>query len=84
MKKIITFLCAALIITSCCNSNDNSQSKHDKPLQTIKLGLEYNVTKTTIEKHTYIVVSGPYKLEIEHDPECPYCKEKHKIEITDF
>ena len=77
MKKIITLLSVALILSSCYNSNDNS-------LQTKVLGWEYDISKTTIENHTYIVVSGPYRLAIEHDPECPYCKEQHKLETTDF
>jgi thioredoxin-related protein len=84
MKKIITLLSAALILSSCCNSNNNSQSKHDEVQQTTLFGWEYQVAKTIIEKHTYIVVSAPYKLAMEHDPECPYCKEQHKLETTDF
>lgn len=88
MKKIITLLSAALILSSCCNENGNSQSRHDKVLQTTILGWEYDISKTIIENHTYIIVSGPYRLAMEHDPECPYCKTQefpeHKLETTDF
>jgi hypothetical protein len=86
MKKIITLLSAALILSSCCN--DNSQSRYDEVPQTTVFGWEYQVAKTVIENHTYIVVSGPYRLTMEHDPECPYCKTQelpeHKLETTDF
>ena len=81
MKKIITLLSAALIMISC--SNDNT-SDTPKELKTIILGFEYSISKTQIEDHTYIIVSGPYRLGMEHDPECPYCKEQHKLETTDF
>jgi thioredoxin-related protein len=81
MKKFITLLSAALILSSCCNSND-------KIMETTILGWEYDISKTIIENHTYIVVSGPYRLAMEHDPECPYCKAQefpeHKLETTDY
>jgi hypothetical protein len=86
MKKFITLLSAALILSSCCN--DNSQSRYDEVLQTTVFGWEYQVEKTVIENHTYIVVSGANRMGLAHDPECPYCKTQelpeHKLETTDF
>lgn len=88
MKKFITLLSAALILSSCCNENGNSQSKQNEVLQTKVLGWEYFIEKTIIENHVYIMVTGANRMGLAHDPECPYCKTQefpeHKLETTDF
>lgn len=80
MKKLLYILAATFMMTSCCNENTEIQSA--------KIEDFCDVCKTKIENHTYILLYGYYRLALEHDPECPYCKEhgfpEHKLETTDY
>ena len=82
MKKLLYILAATFMLASCCNCNENTE------IQSAKIEKFCNVCKTKIENHTYIVLYGYYRLALEHDPECPYCKEhgfpEHKLETTDY
>jgi hypothetical protein len=83
MKKLLYFLVATFMMASCCNCNENTEAESN--IQSVKIENFCKVYKTKIENHTYILLSG-YALE--HDPECPYCKEhgfpEHKLETTDY
>lgn len=86
MKKLLYILSATFMLASCCNCNENTESESD--IQSTKIEHLCEVYKTKIENHTYIVLYGYYRLALEHDPECPYCKEhgfpEHKLETTDY
>ena len=86
MKKLLYILRATFMLASCCNCNENTESESD--IRSTKIENFCEVYKTKIENHTYIVLSGYYRLALEHDPECPYCKEhgfpEHKLETTDY
>ena len=73
-------MAATFMLTSCCSENTEIQST--------KIEDYCEVYKTKIENHTYILLYGYYRLALEHDPECPYCKEhgfpEHKLETTDY
>ena len=79
MKKLLYILAAAFMIS--CNENTEE-------IQSTNIEEHCSVYKTKIENHTYIVLYGYYRLALEHDPECPYCKEhgfpEHKLETTDY
>ena len=74
---------ATFMLASCCNCNENTEE-----IQSAKIENFCEVYKTKIENHTYILLYGYYRLALEHDPECPYCKEhgfpEHKLETTDY
>jgi hypothetical protein len=80
MKKLLYILTATFMMASCCSENTEIQST--------KIEDYCEVYKTKIENHTYILLYGYYRLALEHDPECPYCKEhgfpEHKLETTDY
>lgn len=80
MKKLLYILAATFMLASCCSENTEIQSA--------KIEDFCDVCKTKIENHTYILLYGYYRLALEHDPECPYCKEhgfpEHKLETTDY
>ena len=82
MKKLLYILAATFMLASCCNCNENTE------IQSTKIEEFCQVYKTKIENHTYIVLYGYNRLALEHDPECPYCKEhsfpEHKLETTDY
>lgn len=85
MKKIITLLSAALLITACCNDNTTKE----KPFIDDKYVDAFcTFRKVKIENHTYIMLTDGQRMGFTHDPECPYCKEQnfpeHKLETTDF
>ena len=79
-------MAATFVFASCCNCNENTKVESDIP--STKIEDFCHVYKTKIENHTYIVLTGYYRLALEHDPECPYCKEhgfpEHKLETTDY
>ena len=82
MKKLLYILAATFMLASCCNCNENTE------IRSTKIEDLCSVYKTKIENHTYIVLYGYYRLALEHDPECPYCKDngfpEHKLETTDY
>jgi hypothetical protein len=86
MKKLLYILAATFMLASCCNCNENTEAESN--IQSAKIENFCEVYKTKIENHTYILLSGYYRLALEHDPECPYCKEQgfpeHKLETTDY
>jgi hypothetical protein len=86
MKKLLYILTATFMLASCCNCNENTEVESN--IQSAKIENFCEVYKTKIENHTYILLSGYYRLALEHDPECPYCKEhgfpEHKLETTDY
>jgi hypothetical protein len=86
MKKLLYILTATFMLASCCNCNENTEAESN--IQSAKIENFCEVYKTKIENHTYILLSGYYRLALEHDPECPYCKEhgfpEHKLETTDY
>ena len=86
MKKLLYILAATFMLASCCNCNENTEAESN--IQSAKIENFCEVYKTKIENHTYILLSGYYRLALEHDPECPYCKEhglpEHKLETTDY
>ena len=84
MKKIITLLSAALIMTSCSNSNETEATTEIPFADTQYIDAYYTIRKVKIENHTYIMLTGANRAGLAHDPECPYCKEQHKLETTDF
>ena len=83
MKKLLYILAATFMMTSCCNCSENTEEIPSTSIENY-----CSVYKTKIENHTYIVLYGYYRLALEHDPECPYCKEhgfpEHKLETTDY
>lgn len=86
MKKLLYILTATFMLASCCNCNENTEAESD--IRSTNIEEHCSVYKTKIENHTYIVLYGYYRLALEHDPECPYCKEhsfpEHKLETTDY
>lgn len=84
MKKLLYILAATFMLASCCNENTEIESD----IQSTPIANYCSVYKTKIENHTYILLYGYYRLALEHDPECPYCKEhgfpEHKLETTDY
>ena len=86
MKKLLYILTATFMLASCCNCNENTEVERN--IQSTKIENFCSVYKTKIENHTYILLHGYYRLALEHDPECPYCKEhgfpEHKLETTDY
>lgn len=80
-------MAATFMLASCCNCNENTEVERDIQ-QSAKIENFCNVYKTKIENHTYILLCGYHRLALEHDPECPYCKEhgfpEHKLETTDY
>jgi hypothetical protein len=86
MKKLLYILTATFMLASCCNCNENTEVERN--IQSAKIENFCEVYKTKIENHTYILLYGYYRLALEHDPECPYCKEhgfpEHKLETTDY
>jgi hypothetical protein len=84
MKKLLYILTATFMMASCCNEN----TEVERDIQSAKIEDFCDVYKTKIENHTYILLFGHYHLALEHDPECPYCKEhgfpEHKLETTDY
>ena len=88
MRKLFYILAATFMVASCC-CNDNTENTPVYTKTTLRVGGDiYSVYKTKIENHTYIVLHGYYRLALEHDPECPYCKDngfpEHKLETTDY
>ena len=88
MKKLLYILAASFMMISCSSENcsENTKVKNDIPFVKVEeCGI--NVRKTKIENHTYILLFGHRRMALEHDPECPYCKEqeltKHKSETTE-
>jgi hypothetical protein len=88
MKKIITLLSAALIITSCSDCTKTDSSTEIPYVDTTYFKSYYHIHKLKIENHNYIMITGVNRMGLEHDPECPYCKAQefpeHKLETTDF
>ena len=84
MKKIITLLSAALLITACCNCNETEPTTEIPYADTTYLETFYSIKKVKIENHVYIMITGANRMGLAHDPECQYCKEQHKLETTDF
>lgn len=87
MKKLLYILAATFMMASCCS--ENTEIEGVRQSTTLEFGGNHcSVYKTKIENHTYIVLYGYYRLALEHDPECPYCKEhgfpEHKLEKTDY
>lgn len=81
-------MAATFMLASCCNCNENTPVTQVNTGK-IKVGIaSYDVYKTKIENHTYIIVTAYHHFGLEHDPECPYCKEhgfpEHKLETTDY
>ena len=78
MKKLLYILAASFMMISCSSENCSENcSENDIPFVKIEdFGSVINVKKTKIENHTYILLYGYRRLAIEHDPECPYCKEQ--------
>lgn len=80
-------MATSFMMASCCNCNENTEVE-SAATQSIKLYDYCSVYKTKIENHTYIVLYSYYRLALEHDPECPYCKEhgfpENKLETTDY
>ena len=86
MRKLLYILTATFMVASCCT---NSEQTVNRTKTSIRVdGSHYNVYKVNIENHTYIMVTGYYRMGLEHDPECPYCKEhgfpERKLETTDY
>lgn len=85
MKKLLYILAATFMVASCCT---NSVPVNSTETSIRVYGNLYNVYKVNIENHTYIMITGYSRLGLEHDPECPYCKEhgfpEHKLETTDY
>lgn len=73
MKKLIYILVATFMMASCCSDNTPVIKANTGVIRVA--GNPCNVYKTKIENHTYILLEGYYRLALEHDPECPYCKE---------
>ena len=80
MRKLLYILAATFIVASCNESRTNVE-----PVDSSAISIEghyYNIYKVKIENHTYIMMTG-YGTGLEHDPECPYCKEhgfpEHKL-----
>ena len=78
MKKLLYILAASFMMISCSSENCSENcSENDIPFVKIEeYGSVFDVKKTKIENHTYILLYGYRRLAIEHDPECPYCKEQ--------
>ena len=85
MKKLLYILAATFMVASCC-TNSVPVNRTETSIRVD--GNHYNVYKVNIEDHTYIMVTGYYRMGLEHDPECPYCKDngfpEHKLETTDY
>lgn len=85
MKKLLYILATMFAMASCYD--ENIPVSQDNGAIRIE-GNIYNVYKVELENHTYILLHGYYRLALEHDPECPYCKEhgfpEHKLETTDY
>mgnify|MGYP006967354568 CR=1 FL=1 len=85
MKKLLYILVATFMVASCC-TNGEPVNRTETSIRVD--GNHYNVYKVKIENHTYIMITGYYRMGLEHDPECPYCKEhgfpEHKLETTDY
>ena len=84
MKKLFYILATSFMMISC--SSENTKVENDIPFVKVEeCGI--NVRKTKIENHTYILLLGHRRMALEHDPECPYCKEqeltKNKSETTE-
>lgn len=89
MKKLLYILTATFMLSSCCNYNENTENTPVYTKTTLRVsGETYSVYKVKLENHTYILLNGYYRLALEHDPECPYCKDngfpEHKLETTDY
>jgi hypothetical protein len=88
MKKLLYILAATFMLASCCNCSENTPVTQVNTGEIRVGGTPYNVYKIKIENHTYIMLTGYYRMGLEHDPECPYCKEhgfpEHKLETTDY
>lgn len=86
MKKLLYILSATFMLASCCTNNSVPVNRTETSIRVD--GNLYNVYKVKIENHTYIMITGYYRMGLEHDPECPYCKEhgfpEHKLETTDY
>ena len=86
MKKLLYILAATFMMASCCGENTPVTQVNTGRI--IVDGNPYSVYKIKIENHTYIMMVGYYRMGLEHDPECPYCKEHdfpvHKLETTDY
>lgn len=86
MKKLLYILAATFMLASCCGENIPVSQVNTGGIRVD--GNHYNVYKVKIENHTYIMITGYYRMGLEHDPECPYCKEhgfpEHKLETTDY
>ena len=89
MKKLLYILAASFMMISCssenCSENCSENTKVENNIPFVKVEeCGINVRKTKIENHTYILLFGIRRLALEHDPECPYCKEQelttHKSE----
>ena len=78
-------MAATFMMASCC-TNSVSVNRTETSIRVD--GNHYNVYKVNIENHTYIMVTCYYRMGLEHDPDCPYCKEhgfpEHKLETTDY
>lgn len=78
-------MAASFMMTSC--SSENTKVENNTPFIKVEKCGTINVQKTKIENHTYILLFGIHRLALEHDPECPYCKEqeltKNKSETTE-
>ena len=88
MRKLLYILAATFMVASCCTNNTMDPTINKTKTYMRVGGNDYNVYKIKIENHTYIMMTGYYRMGLEHDPECPYCKEhgfpEHKLETTDY
>lgn len=89
MRKLLYILAATFMVASCCNCNENTENTPVYTKTEILIeGIPYNVRKVKYENHTYIMMTGTHRMGLEHDPECPYCKDngfpEHKLETTDY
>ena len=73
MKKIMYFIAAIMLLTSCCSSGD-VKTFTTKPTSS-RMHLEgygsYGLHKFTYENHQYILIKGSEQMAMEHDPNCP-------------
>ena len=84
MRKLFYILAATFMVAS-CYCYENTEDIPVNTNTTIRVdGNYYNVYKVKIENHTYIMMTGYYRMGLEHDPECPYCKDNDKLETTDY
>lgn len=89
MRKLFYILVATFMVASCCcNDNTENTPVYTKTTVLQVSGNTYSVYKVKLENHTYIMMTNMHRMGLEHDPECPYCKDngfpEHKLETTDY